>query len=397
MRRSLMSLISVLIFSVILLTSCNNRLVVDNKENKSFNDANFNPTPNCTQVGSRFDCYARFFQDSVKYLGPENALKLIEGLDKNDSFVHGQCHQLVHVLGRASFDYYSDAIKAYSHGTPFCWSGYYHGILEQYLKRSPEIKTAVKNICKSDEIRQTGYLHYQCVHGLGHGLMYYFDNEIFPSLEHCDLLEDDWSRTSCYGGVFMENIIADELGNKDHTAKYLKTDDTIYPCNAVDYRYKERCYIMVTSHILKVNGYNFEDAFVKCANVEPSYGNEFKEICFVSIGRDASGSTKSDPDRTLAKCAMAKILSLNATTANLTTIAEEQCIIGAAKDFVSNFAGAKEAAVMCKKLSGKLRQKCVIAMANILSTLFSDQDKKLAECKALVPDDYDDCVKGLDY
>ncbi|HIH42510.1 TPA: hypothetical protein HA246_02600 [Candidatus Woesearchaeota archaeon] len=207
----------------------------------------------------------------------------------------------------------------------------------------------------------------------------------------------------------MENIIADELGNKDHTAKYLKTDDTIYPCNAVDYSYKERCYIMVTSHILKVNGYNFEDAFTKCANVEPSYGNLFKEICFVSIGRDASGSTKSDPDRTLAKCAMAKVLSLNATTANLTSIAEEYCIIGAAKDFVSNFAGAKEASVMCKKLSGKdkegteksklerLRKKCIIAMANILSTLFSDQDKKLAECKALVPDDYDDCVKGLDY
>ncbi len=56
---------------------------------------------------------------------------------------------------------------------------------------------------------------------------------------------------------------------------------------------------------------------------------------------------------------------------------------------------------MCKKLTGKdkenLRKKCITAMANILSTLYPDEESRLEQCKELVPDDYDDCVKGLDY
>ncbi|MBI2135863.1 hypothetical protein HYU06_02215 [Candidatus Woesearchaeota archaeon] len=64
---------------------------------------------------------------------------------------------------------------------------------------------------------------------------------------------------------------------------------------------------------------------------------------------------------------------------------------------------------MCKRLSGKdkegaekfrfdrLRKKCVTAMANILSSLYSNDEERWKKCKELVPDDYDDCIKGLDY
>src|SRR5437867_2527136 len=72
--------------------------------------------------------------------------------------------------------------------------------------------------------------YYNCVHGLGHGIMSITRNELFDSLKICDNLTGSWERQSCWGGAFMENVMAD---NRNHTTKYLKLDDLLYPCNAV--------------------------------------------------------------------------------------------------------------------------------------------------------------------
>ena len=51
------------------------------------------------------------------------------------------------------------------------------------------------------------FLLYQCVHGLGHGLMIYSRNDLPYSLRICDGLATAWDRNSCTGGVFMQNFL----------------------------------------------------------------------------------------------------------------------------------------------------------------------------------------------
>ena len=97
--------------------------------------------------------------------------------------------------------------------SPLCrddWqSGCYHGVLEAYFLSQPTVGQAqVAAVCngqiKADEKL---ILKFQCVHGLGHGLMMYLDHNLPKALQYCDYQAADWDRQSCYGGVFMENII----------------------------------------------------------------------------------------------------------------------------------------------------------------------------------------------
>src|SRR5205085_119777 len=102
--------------------------------------------------------------------------------------------------------------------------------------------------------------------------------ELPNALKSCDLITDSWEETSCYGGVFMENIMvaARENGN----SKYLKKDDLVYPCNFVEQPYMQQCYLMQTSYMLQQNGYNFAETFQLCSKAEAN----FVSTCYQSIG-----------------------------------------------------------------------------------------------------------------
>ena len=77
-------------------------------------------------------------------------------------------------------------------GSAVCWSGYYHGILERaFAGVSEEDLPAVsRRLCASAQVRRSDFIAYQCVHGLGHGLMIYTDYDMPLSLETCDALVD---------------------------------------------------------------------------------------------------------------------------------------------------------------------------------------------------------------
>ena len=77
------------------------------------------------------------------------------------------------------------------------------------------------------QINEQRFLLYQCIHGLGHGLMIYTGYDLPVSLKTCDGLRHGLRPVSCSGGVFMENF------NSSYgvTSKYLRKNDPIYPCN----------------------------------------------------------------------------------------------------------------------------------------------------------------------
>jgi hypothetical protein len=183
--------------------------------------------------------------------------------------------------------------------------------------------------------------YYNCVHGLGHGIMELKADNLFDSLKMCDNLTGDWEQQSCQSGVFMENIISyDHLG----TSNYLRKDEPLYPCTAVDGKYKFQCYLGQTSYALQVTNYNFPKIFDLCATVaEP-----FRDVCNQSIGRDAANQASHDAERTKALCYIP-------TDQNDRT----NCIVGAVKEIISYYHSDKQAQDFCKVLDDKDQAGCL--------------------------------------
>lgn len=315
---------------------------------------------NCTI--SNYSCYENYYTDLVKKQGIKNAFDDLRMRYQKDSFVKSVCHPLVHVLGRTATEKLKTPSEAFKEGDNFCSSGYYHGVLEGIASKlgRQNLLAKLDSICtdiKGKNVHSIDY--YNCVHGLGHGLMAITDDELFESLNYCDRLTGRWEQLSCGGGVFMENIIAD--GITGHKTKYLKANDLLYPCNETPEKYIGSCYLMQSSYILKTNGFNFEKTFETCSRAEGIYKNS----CYASLGRDVSGFTISDTQATARICLLGKN--------------QEQklgCLQGAARDFVYYFSSDKRAKELCNSLEDPyLKKGCLESTVQFYSQSFKPVSK----------------------
>lgn len=295
-----------------------------------------------------FTCWRRYYTDLTQKKGSEAAMADIRS-HYIDPFVRAQCHQLTHAVGRVAAERYPSVAVAFAHGDSFCWSGYYHGVMETAVAGVAQADVAKKLDTFCSEIpgkERFSFDYYNCVHGLGHGAMAILHNELPQSLELCDNLSGAWEQRSCWSGAFMENIIADEV---NHFSKYLKADDPYYPCDIVKDMYKGTCYLMQTSRMLALTGSDFKKVFALCADAEEPYA----EACYQSLGRDASGRSVSDPAATKKTCMLGE-----------SERARTNCVIGAVKDFISYHHSDIQAKVLCASLPQELQETCYSTAKN---------------------------------
>jgi hypothetical protein len=304
--------------------------------------------------------------------GTAAALDQLERLAAADSAILGDGHPLAHALGRFSFTHYGSASKAFSQCKELFQSGCYHGVLEAYFIANPDFTGQdVAGLCSTLVTgNQTTFVKFQCVHGLGHGLTMYFEHDIFDALKYCDYLPTTWDRESCYGGVFMENIVFYQTkdsgahGDHAHHETFLDPADPLYPCNAVGQRYLYQCYLMQTSAILTFNGYDFAKAFTTCAKVEQA----FIPICYQSLGRDISGYTLRDTDKSLFLCALDKGEYM------------KHCIVGVVKNFIDVTWTTDQAYDFCRKAAEETKEACYTAIGEQLLGLQPDPGARAADC-----------------
>jgi mono/diheme cytochrome c family protein len=321
-------------------------------------------------------CLERAFGNIAFRSGPRAALALLERRMAADAEVERDCHRIAHAIGAAALARFSgDAGAAIAGGTAICWSGYYHGVLERSFAgvSDARLPAVARRLCSGRAVRARAFIAYQCVHGLGHGLMIHTGYDLPLSLRVCDALATGWDRTSCSGGVFMENI-SSSYGVR---SRWLRDDDLLFPCNAVAERHKLYCYLMVTSRILEATGWDWARTAAECRRAEPGW----VATCFQSYGRDASGFSRHDPARILALCAGAGDM-------------EGECVYGAARDVTSNDAGGRRAAALCERASAELRARCFEGIGTILGTLHASAEERRAACAALTRASLGDCARG---
>ena len=216
-----------------------------------------------------FQCFEQAFAN-IAYEDPEAALDRFDEDIKTPGPIERDCHRIVHAIGAGALSHYDGNVgQAFVAGRASCTSGYYHGILERAFLgiEQSQLGSASRKFCADAEIRKTQFIAYQCVHGLGHGLMIYTGYDLPTSLKTCDKLANGWDAVSCSGGVFMENYQA-SYGVK---SRWLRDNDLIYPCNAVAKRHKYYCYDLVTARILPKVDYNWVKAAKECRKSEKGW------------------------------------------------------------------------------------------------------------------------------
>lgn len=260
------------------------------------------PALSCSSIdkdSAKFTCYGNYFASIVHTLDPAYALKELISIQSSDLFAAKTCHELTHIIGEEAYAKYGSVTKASTFGSNFCYSGYYHGVMENYMSKFDDAKLAalMPTICKMDPSGRYTQGYYDCVHGLGHGVTIRFDNDVFKALPYCDLLKTDFDRNACYNGAFMQNILVDGIS---HKAVDVKPDDPVYPCDAVPERQKDACYLIQTSYILQIVQGDVARAFAVCDGVEAPY----VKTCYQSMGRDISGIADGIPAKVVALCGL---------------------------------------------------------------------------------------------
>jgi len=316
-----------------------------------------------------FACYEQAFGNIAYRRGPKAALDLVSRmLSANASAVRGDCHTITHAIGSATLArFHGNAAAAMGDGSMICGSGYYHGLIEYALEGATnkrQLVSKVKAMCSDHKSLDTTFLLYQCVHGLGHGVMIYSADNLPWALSMCSKLSNRWSQQSCSGGVFMQNFnLPSKLSPFQST--FVRRNDLLYPCDWV-VKYKFYCYLQVTEHILYVTRWDWKKTAATCAKARPPWSG----ICFQSFGRDSSGASRYRPAQAEKLC-------------RLTGSGLPDCVYGAARDFVNNDGNGRRAARLCGLVPPDLRGFCFYAIGTILTTFGHDKTWLAQTCGSL--------------
>ncbi len=208
------------------------------------------------------------------------------------------CHQEAHNIGRAAYEVFGE--KVFRWEIYECHSGYLHGAMEEFLTQEGTAKIGEK-ISKLCGGFSTEFGKFECLHGVGHGVLAFDDYDLPKALETCGTLNTDFEKKSCYGGAFMENIVvAEGLGAVPAHKTTWVSQDPHFPCNAVagDFDIQTQCYLMQTSRMLDISKRDFDFVNRECGRAP----EEMTLTCYQSMGRDAAGQTLRDPKKIVTIC-----------------------------------------------------------------------------------------------
>lgn len=324
-------------------------------------------------------CYEQAFGNVAYRTSAKDALALATARGAAFPGISSNCHRIAHTIGAAVLAREDgDVATALAEGDSTCWSGFYHGLLERALapaRSTGELGRLIRSICDSNAAGWTTFTRYQCLHGIGHGLMLRTGNALDTSLDLCTRLADQWSRQSCDGGVFMEGFSP----SLDDTPPPFDPGDPLAPCPTVADAHKLYCYLQVADNLVRGRSYDWKLVAGDC---DTEAAATWRAVCFQSYGRQASGNNYGKPRQVAALCAIAG------------SSGESDCVYGAVRDIASNAASGVPARLFCRIVGSALRGRCYEGMGTILATLETAETGVRERCAELGGDYRRECELG---
>lgn len=310
----------------------------------------------CRAIGqANEDCWLYYLQDRLVADGSVVAFDMLEELMAVNSVADGESHALAHVLGHAAYQGYGlDIQLTLAECSYDVFQGCLHGALQAYFSdlSSQGLTLNADTIRVPCAYGETRFEIYSCIHGIGHGVMIHADYDLHASLDLCNLLDTHFQRSSCWGGAYMENVVAYLDSRKPdyvpHTHDgelpefWVDSEDLAYPCNVVKDAYARDCWRMQTSLILHFNGGDFEDASRIC-DEEAGSG---RLDCYNSLGRDAAPYGNRDP------ATMSRMCSYGAPDAH------DACVRSFTSGIILQANDPKAGLTLCEQLPEQDKEPC---------------------------------------
>jgi len=245
----------------------------------------------CASMGTSHACYKNLANELSASFSLKDNLAIIA---KNEDIpqIYNRCHELTHYLGRNEYQKTKNISASYVSCNSTCQGGCYHGVTEEYLHEknlsidSSQFETSIKEMCGKSADYQRPYIYFECLHGTGHAAMFITDNNLFQSLQICDLLQNKSYEDTCYSGVFMEN--SSSSTGTDHPSKFIKAEDPLYPCNALEQKYQQVCYRYQSSYFAILTHQDWKKTSELCLKTPRQYQKD----CFSTIGSSQVGFTQ---------------------------------------------------------------------------------------------------------
>lgn len=363
-------------------------------------------------------CMERGLVSLIDQVGLARAVEVLDTLLAVDAKVRANGHELAHGLGMAAYRSPETMAETFAACRPVQGAGCHHGVVQGYflsLMREGRLPGTPELDAMCAPHKGVTFLYFHCAHGIGHGLMTTHANHVPKSLEGCDLASDPFVRESCYGGVFMENLVlvthphhtteghaathgghgsdgdARSGGDDGHgeagghgahggggghgaTAhgrwKALDRDDPLYPCNAVGAAYQQACYTMQTGAILYFNGGNVAATGRACEQAPAT----MVETCFGSLGRDVIALAGFDHRRSLDLCARAAGMAGGR--------GEPWCMLGAVQNLVNLAAEPEEGMRFCRVVTSEAqKEECYRAVGELMLALLPAEAARGESCR----------------
>lgn len=364
---------------------------------------------------SQRKCYEDFLLDLVEKDQVHLAIGALALLGQRDDYIRRFGHDYAHVIGINAWKPGKDIGKVYAQCSELFQSGCYHGVIQAVFAYQGTDSASVAALCQSTpEINASAWLRFQCVHGIGHGLLQTYTMNLPKALHGCDMLGNAWDSESCYGGAFMEFIVGgrgqshhvhlaeaakadtgehaghDMAGmNHDHPEgpdsawpafKVRNPTDPLYPCTALGERYQRACYQMQAGLVAEITGLDFKQIAQACDRAP----ERWRTWCYQGIGTYVSGVTVRVPERGIAECSLGDPKY------------QPWCFVGLVKNFVDVTANLDDGLDFCKRLLGtqSIAVACYVALGEQAAVLWPSMEKRRTECARSEPQYAEACDYG---
>lgn len=293
-------------------------------------------TDEAVLIGPEYKSISDGLINTVNKQNPRAAIAQLQNEMQKNPKVLASCHELLHVIGRASYDKYDSFTEAMLYRNDLCVSGYVHGVIEAFSWQNKNNINKIMTVCNNNPSGK--YSRWACIHGIGHGLMFSSESNVPYSLKKCSEFTTYTDQDACYSGVYMQNF---DFDPDDHPSKYVSFIDPFQACRFSS-NHQDECYYNAPIFYLNYRPGDYQGALHWCSNAPLV----FQTNCYEGTGSQIAAQQFHNPK---------KIESFCRTNGNGST---KPCLIGMMNWYIDYYASLKPAEKICSTLDDEDQPLC---------------------------------------
>lgn len=237
----------------------------------------------CAEEKPRFNCWEEVFTRILEEEGIKEAVWFLDRLRGLDPVLASNCHDHAHLVGEISYwKFELNGDIDLEEDTTLCEYGFFHGFMQEYghhgkgfLENATEVcDILLENFSTEQAIWDTSN---QCYHGIGHGLVYHYINEVgeddekvlSKAIPKCSEIlpgNEKECAEGVYGGI---NLVY--FGYHGYKIP-IREEDPYWICHSQPEAYRRGCYTNISPSIFSFYSRDFTKALASLDSLEdPSY------------------------------------------------------------------------------------------------------------------------------